>query len=101
MQAMGNWGLFDQLMALEFVKENIKAFRGDPDRITLAGDGAGAISVGIQLVSDMTRDKPRSKYRNSVFLLCKFQCFNSVFTLLMCRVFIMCLCIVFIIWLLR
>ena len=55
--ASGNFGLFDQHMALEFVRENIKAFQGDPDRITLAGDGAGAASVGFHLISDMTRNK--------------------------------------------
>ena len=60
-EASGNWGLFDQHFALEFVKENIKAFRGDPDRITLAGDGSGAVSVGMHLLSEMTRNKPRSK----------------------------------------
>lgn len=56
-QCSGNWGLFDQQKALEFVKQNIKAFRGDPDRITIAGDGAGAASVGFHLLSDMTREK--------------------------------------------
>ena len=55
--ASGNWGLFDQHLAIEFVKENIKAFKGDPDQITLAGDGSGAASVGFHLVSPVTRNK--------------------------------------------
>ena len=53
----GNWGMFDQQMALEFIKENIQAFRGDPSRITIMGDGAGSVSVGMHLVSPVSRNK--------------------------------------------
>lgn len=44
----GNFGLWDQKMAIEWVKANIKSFGGDPSRITLAGYEAGAISVSLQ-----------------------------------------------------
>ncbi|XP_068627237.1 esterase FE4-like [Battus philenor] len=47
----GNQGLKDQLSALRWIKENIEAFGGDSNKITIVGSSAGAISVDYHLMS--------------------------------------------------
>ncbi|XP_035694709.1 uncharacterized protein LOC118428684 [Branchiostoma floridae] len=51
----GNYGFLDQVRAMEWVKENIRNFGGDPERVTLFGESAGAISVSYQLLSPLSK----------------------------------------------
>ncbi|MEO1963994.1 carboxylesterase family protein [Hyphomonas sp.] len=51
----GNYGLMDQILALEWIKRNISAFGGDADNVTVAGESAGALSAVMLMTSPKAR----------------------------------------------
>lgn len=51
----GNSGFLDQIAALKWVRDNIEAFGGDPERVTIFGQSAGARSIGLHLAAPGSR----------------------------------------------
>lgn len=68
----GNMGLKDQQLALKWVQQNIVAFGGDPDRVTLFGESAGAMSTCVHMVA------PGSQQLASQFIMESAVCIGGL-----------------------
>ena len=51
--APGNYGGHDQILALKFIQENIEAFGGNPDQVTVFGESAGGLNTGMLMMSPL------------------------------------------------
>lgn len=54
-QQPGNQGMLDQVEALRWVKKNIVNFKGDPEKVVIFGESAGAVAVTLHLLSPLTK----------------------------------------------
>ncbi|KAH8895552.1 alpha/beta-hydrolase [Thozetella sp. PMI_491] len=76
-ESAGNFGLWDQRLAIEWVKESIGFFGGDADNITLAGRSAGAYSVEAQVFYDFKLSPEATRKENLPFHRA-FMCSNAI-----------------------
>lgn len=56
-EAPGNYGMFDQIAALDWIQKNIERFEGTPSNVIIYGHSSGAICVGLHMMSPLSKGK--------------------------------------------
>ena len=65
-ETVGNYGLMDQEMAFQWVKDNIANFNGDPNKVQVFGQSAGGMSIGCHLLREKDRPVEEKLFTSAV-----------------------------------
>lgn len=75
----GNYGLLDQIQALRWIQRNIRAFGGDPNNVTIAGQSAGALGVTLLMAAPDARGLFERAIAQSAYLITMPELRNSTY----------------------
>lgn len=73
-----NFALIDQIAALVWINDNIAAFGGNQEEVTVMGHGTGAVSANLLMVSEMAHRDNQRMYWNFNKILKQISCLNHV-----------------------
>ena len=65
---MSNFGILDQVAALHWLKENVGAFGGNPDSVTLVGHGSGAALVSFLMTSPVANPRGQALFQKAILM---------------------------------
>ncbi|KRT85551.1 esterase [Oryctes borbonicus] len=68
MDSKTNFGLIDQIAALMWIRENIREFGGDPDRVTMFGHGTGAACISLLTLSPMVLPENKQLFKRAILM---------------------------------